>query len=113
MKTPAHTNPSYVCRRIRAILRQQGWPMHRMQGRYQPFCNEQVGTEGYSITKVGCSKSVALHYDSPYAAGRTIDVGIEKRQAMMHQAIALLRSKGYRITDVGWIECDRYDDCDG
>ena len=108
MKTPSHSSPSYVCARIRKLFAAKGWPLHKVSGRYTPFGGGQTSTEGFAITKVGCSKSVAIHYHgaSPDYLSR------EVKQARRIEAAEYLRSLGYCVSDIGWIECDGYDSCD-
>ncbi len=108
----SHSTPAYVSSRIRAIFKKQGWPLHKMSGRYSPFCNTQTGTEGYSARKVGCSKTVAIHYTGGYVSGRPLPISSETMTEKKTAAIALLRSLGYRVADNGFINCDHYDDRD-
>lgn len=109
---PAHTNPSYVCRRIRQILKAAGYPLHKASGRYSPFGGTKTATEGYDVTKVGCSKSVSVSYSPAYAEGRSSALPKETRRAALADARKLLTDLGYRIDERGWIECDNYDEHD-
>lgn len=108
-KTPAHTTPAYVCARIRQILKKQGWPMHKMSGRYSAYFNAQVGTGGYYVRRLGYSKTVTVGYSAPYGNGRSIDLPAGVAAQKVADAVALLRGMGYRIDDRGWIDCDSYD----
>ncbi len=109
MKAPSHSSPAYVCKAIKKILKSKGWPLHTMSGRYTPFCNTQVGTEGFSVRKVGCSKSVSVYYSAGYGDGRSREIPRDYRKAKETEAWALLKELGYRISDIGWIECEGYD----
>jgi hypothetical protein len=108
-KITAHTTPAYVCARIRKILAAQGWPLHKMSGRYAAYFNAQTGTGGYSVTKLGCSKTVTVSYRAPYGNGRSIDLPHGVAAQKVADAVALLRGRGYRIDDRGWIDCDHND----
>ena len=111
-KVPSHSCPRYVSARIRKILAAKGFPMHKMTGRYAAFGGSQRGTEGFSASKVGCSKRVGVHYYGAYSGGGSHHVPREVRQARMAEAIAHLRSLGYRVDDAGYVDCDHYDECD-
>ena len=108
-KTPSHATPAYVSARIRKILAGQGWPLHKMSGRYSSYFNAQTGTGGYYARKLGCSKTVTVGYSAPYGNGRSIDLPAGFAKQKVADAVALLKGLGYRIDDRGWIDCDGYD----
>lgn len=109
MKTPSHSNPRYVCARIRKILAAQGWPLSKTSGVYSPFGGSKtVTTEGYYAYKVGVSKRVTVNY----TFGSRSFCDREVRRAKLYEAVELLRGLGYRITEDGRIECDYYDNHD-
>lgn len=112
MRAPSHSCPRYVAARVRKLLAARGWPLHKMVGRYHPFAATQRGTEGFSVTKVGVSKSVAIHYQASYEHGRSRTLPTGHARARVQEAIEYLRSLGYRVDDKGWIECEAYDDHD-
>ena len=111
-KTPSHSNPRYVTARVRKLFAARGWPLHKMTGRYQSFGGSQTGSEGFYAAKVGCSKSVSIGYSGSYADGRSRMLPAGFARGRVAEAIEYLRSLGYRVSDIGWIECDCYDDCD-
>jgi hypothetical protein len=88
--------------------------MQKTTGRYAPYAgNTKVSTEGYEVSKVGCSKTVSVSYYGAYEGGRSLP-SLEKgvASAKVAEAIEYLRSLGYRVDDRGWVECDNYDMCD-
>ena len=111
-RAPSHSCPRYVSTRLRKLFAAKGWPLHKMTGRYHPFGGSQTGTEGFSVSKVGCSKSVSIHYQGGYAYGGTRSLPAGVARARVREAVEYLRSLGYRVSDIGWIECDGHDDCD-
>lgn len=109
MRTPAHSTPGYVAARIRKILAAQGWPLHKMSGRYAPFCNRQTGTGGYTVRRLGFSKTVTVNFVAAYGNGQSARLPQGLAAQKVADAVALLRGLGYRIDDRGWIDCDHGD----
>lgn len=112
-KPPSVSTPAYVCARLRRAFRAKGWPLHVMRGRYSPYFNQQSGTEGYVIKKVGCSKGVTIHYCGAYRNGSSMDVQREVRQARETEAWALVEKLGYTISNphgLRTIQCEFYDE---
>ena len=109
-KAPAHTSPRYVAARVRKILAAQGWPLSKSTGQYSVFGGGTKRiTEGYRVHRVGVSRYVAVTYNEGYANGRGRNLPRGVALAKAQEAWTCLRSLGYRVNDVGWIECD-YDD---
>jgi hypothetical protein len=113
MKTPAHTNPTYVVARVKKLLAAKGWPIQRVSGRYAPFGGgTKEGTEGFHVSKIGCGKWVSVDYAAGFRCGYPSNLALGVVKAKREEAIAFLRELGYRIDERGWIECDGYDSCD-
>lgn len=111
-RTPSHYTPAYVCRAIRKIFAARGMPLYKVAGRYTPYFSQQCATEGYSVQKIGCSKTVCVSYNAARTNGRAHNLPKEVRLQKEREARELLASLGYRIDERGWIECDHYDDHD-
>lgn len=111
-KPPSHSCPRYVVARVRTLLAAKGWPIHVVKGRYSAFSSTQHAAEGFSVSKVGCSKEVAIHYSGRLSEGRSHPLPRDISRARIAEAIEYLRSLGYRVDDKGWIKCDQYDDYD-
>lgn len=109
-RAPVQSTPRYVCARIRKILAAQGWPMSKTTGAYSEFGGTQKTTKGFVVHKVGCSKSVAIHYSTP--ATWTGESDKREREEMQDKAWTLLRKLGYTLDEKGWLVCMNYDACD-
>lgn len=112
-RAPSHSNPRYVVVRVRKLLAAKGWPLHIVHGRYEAFGGgSQAAAEGFSVTKVGCSKWVSIHYCGRHANGRSHELPPGFARTRKTEAIEYLRSLGYRVDERGWIECEGYDETD-
>lgn len=105
-KRPTLSTPRYVASRMRGILRAAGFPMHRKEGRYRPFGNQQKVFPGMLVSRVGVSKTVAVSYSGDWHATGSQR---EANKATEARAFELLRSEGYPLDDRGWIQCEGYD----
>ena len=111
-KKPSLSCPAYVCRRIRKILADAGLPMSKSTGCYSAFGGgTKRRTPGYSISKVGCSRHVALDFNVGHGGefGHHQRLRPGERGERLAVAIATLRDRGYPVDDRGWIECEGYD----
>jgi hypothetical protein len=90
---------------VRRTLKKAGLPLGKTVGTYQPFGRGQTTIEGFAITRVGVSSTVALHYKE--ADPGTYD-SEKNRRTRQKEADArdLLRSKGFPFDDRGWMECE-------
>lgn len=107
MNKPTQSTPAYVAARIRKLFAAKGWPIHKMSGRYSPFYSTQTGTEGFAVYRIGCSKTIGISYSGAYANGRTVDLPRGYAKERQAEAIEYLRSLGYRVDELGRIECER------
>jgi hypothetical protein len=111
-KKPSVSTPRYACAQIRKILKAQGWPMYKISGRYSAYGAPQDRTEGYQVSKVGCSRKVVVRYaHNPNLMFNPAEERAERTERDA-AAITLLRGLGYAVDDRGYIECAGYDDCD-
>jgi len=85
--------------RCKKVLLAAGFVWSTTTGRYTPFNNQQKTTRGVRVTRVGCSKTVAVH-----ARGYEFRPRDDARwvEAL---AIATLREAGLPMDDRGWMEC--------
>lgn len=118
MRTPSVSCPSYVCGRIRTILRRCGFMVSRTSGVYSCFGGgTKRSTAGFEIHKVGVSKWVAIGWTAGHADGQSMHASRrsargDERRANEAIVRAYLRSLGYPIDVRGWIECVGYDSHD-
>lgn len=116
MKPPCLSCPRTVVAAIKRLVTRAGIPLHKMTGRYTAFDNQQTGTEGVDVRKVGCSKTVGIHWADRYDRGQTIATDKAARREKFAAVIALLEAAGYR-RDHGviesatsfYIKCEGYD----
>lgn len=90
--------------RAKRILLAAGFEWSRTIGRYSPFANTQRTTPGVTITRVGCSDTVAIH--SHVDGWEHSEAARVAAREMTQRAIAVLRAAGLPFDDRGWLECD-------
>lgn len=87
-------------RRVRRVLLRAGFPQSKIHGRYHAFGPAQAVTEGFTVSRVGCSDSISLHWRN-------------QRHTPCHEEFAAIlkavRDDGLPFKDNGWMDCARYD----
>lgn len=100
-------NGSYKSALVRArrVLGKAGFPLSRTTGRYTPYNNEQVTTDGVSVTRLGLSSTITLHVTT--WASRHIETAAqrEERKLVLALAIQTLREAGLAFDERGWLDC--------
>jgi len=116
-KPPVLSCPRAAIAAIKRLLAKHGHPIAHRSGVYRPFGgNTQACTEGFLVTKVGCSRSVTIEYTLGYSGGNWPDYNTpgarELRSAKKAEARALLTARGY-VFDADYsgikIDCTSYD----
>ena len=98
--------PGYVksaLARARKVLKAEGLPLFKSYGRYQPFCNPQRFDWGVKVTRVGCSKTIALHVRMGERSISSDD------RPVFERALVALRKAGLPFDDRGWLGCSYAD----
>ncbi len=82
-------------RKVRKVLRQAGFPLGKVIGRYLPFGPAQKIVPGWNAHRVGASDTIALLYRSPDYRSKA-DKG---------PVLDLLRANDMPFDDRGWLDC--------
>lgn len=103
-KKPSLYSAADTARVISRRLRKAGFTMADTSDRYR-------WTEGFYVTRVGCSKTVSVDYHCEARPGSVFytDEVRKGRVAIMAAVRGFLKSVGYPVPDDGpiWIECER------
>ena len=86
--------------KIRKAFKEAGWPMGKVLGRYYAFGPSQTVIRGISVSRVGCSETIALHWKTPDHN--------ESHKEHERKAIEFLRALGFPVQDNGFIDCRYY-----
>lgn len=111
-KKRVQTCPKSVIAAIHKVIHKHGLPFYsaKLRGRYYVIGGYSgPDQQGFHATKVGCSKSISIHWSdsSPFA----------KREVMWQKERELrtiLEAEGFvfEAPDRHWLRCDYHDDCD-
>lgn len=114
---PVVSCPRNAIAAIKRLLAKHGHAIAHRSGVYRPFHgNTQACTEGFRVSKLGCSKSITVEYTLGYGDGHWRDYEMPSaratRNAKNDEARALLTARGY-VLDADFsgikITCERYD----
>ena len=100
MRPPVTTCPRLAIAAIKRLLTKAGHPIAHRSGVYRPFVgNTQACTEGFRVTKLGCSSSVLVEYTMGYDARKVWRDHAQGARDILRannaKARALLLARGY------------------
>lgn len=94
---PRATEWTSVSKRLKSLFTKAGLPVAKKSGRYLPFSSTVVITEGYRISRLGCSDSIVIHWSEAHRHGRSVIGTRESRKRHDAFARAFVIACGYTL----------------